>query len=178
MTTMTTMTTTDELEASTTDAMPVTFVAHGAPPLLEEPAWMAELAGWGAAMPKPKALLVVSAHWEARPATLGATSPLPLVYDFYGFPEHFYRLTYPSPGAPALAARGEALLAGAGLPSARDERRVSTTASTSRCCACIRRRTCLCCSLLPSLAPQELFALGRALAPLREKECRSWGAGF
>ena len=52
-------------------------------------------------LPRPKAIVVVSAHWEARPLSIGATEPLPLIYDFYGFPEKFYRLRYPSPGASA-----------------------------------------------------------------------------
>jgi 4,5-DOPA dioxygenase extradiol len=62
--------------------MPVIFAAHGAPVLLDDEIWMAELAAWAAAMPRPTSILMVSAHWEQRPATLGATRTLPLVYDF------------------------------------------------------------------------------------------------
>ena len=90
--------------------MPVIFAAHGAPILLDDAAWMAELAAWAAAMPRPEAILIVSAHWEERPTTLGATQPVPLVYDFYGFPERYYQTRYPAPGAPALAARVRELL--------------------------------------------------------------------
>ena len=78
--------------------MPVVFAAHGAPVLLDDPAWMAELAAWADALPKPKGVLMVSAHWEERPTTLGATRTVPLVYDFYGFPERYYRTRYPAPG--------------------------------------------------------------------------------
>jgi 4,5-DOPA dioxygenase extradiol len=86
-------------------AMPVIFLAHGAPVLLDDDAWVGELASWAKRMPRPEAVLVVSAHWEKRPAALGATKTVPLVYDFYGFPEQYYKVTYPSPGAPALAKR-------------------------------------------------------------------------
>ena len=57
--------------------MPVIFAAHGAPILLDDAGWMAELASWAKAMPKPKSILMVSAHWEKRPTTLGATRTVP-----------------------------------------------------------------------------------------------------
>src|SRR5688572_30534383 len=91
--------------------MPVIFAAHGAPVLLDDEPWMAELATWAKAMPKPKSVLMISAHWEQRPTTLGATRSVPLVYDFYGFPAKYYQTQYPAPGAPALAARVRELLA-------------------------------------------------------------------
>jgi 4,5-DOPA dioxygenase extradiol len=95
--------------------MPVIFAAHGAPVLLDDPVWMAELAAWAAAMPRPASILMVSAHWEQRPTTLGATRTVPLVYDFYGFPERYYRTKYPAPGSPELAARVRELLRQAGI---------------------------------------------------------------
>ncbi|HET9481427.1 MAG TPA: dioxygenase, partial [Candidatus Polarisedimenticolia bacterium] len=58
--------------------MPVIFAAHGAPILLDDAAWMAELAAWAGAMPRPRSILMVSAHWEHRPAALGATRTVPL----------------------------------------------------------------------------------------------------
>ena len=66
--------------------------------------WMAELAAWAKRLPRPRAIVVVSAHWEERPASIGATKPVPLIYDFGGFPDRFYRLQYRSPGAPEVAA--------------------------------------------------------------------------
>src|SRR5688572_15343817 len=108
---------------STTQPMPVLFAAHGAPMLLDDAGWVAELAGWAQALPRPRAILSISAHWDEAPTTIGATRPIPLVYDFYGFPERFYRLQYPSPGAPELAARVRALLDAAGLAHRDDEAR-------------------------------------------------------
>ena len=91
--------------------MPALYLGHGAPPLLDDERWTGELARWAGELPRPRAVLIVSAHWESAPLTLGATETgAALTYDFYGFPERFYQLTYPSPGAPELAARVKALM--------------------------------------------------------------------
>src|SRR6188508_2437969 len=90
--------------------MPAIFLAHGSPHLLDDAKWRGELAAWAQAMPRPTAVLMVSAHWEQKPVTLGATRTVPLVYDFYGFPERYYSVKYPAPGAPELAARTRVLL--------------------------------------------------------------------
>src|SRR4051812_37854913 len=90
--------------------MPALYLSHGAPPLADDEVWTRELAGWSAAMPRPESILVVSAHWEEAPLTLGATTTIPLVYDFWGFPERYYQVRYPAPGAPELAAEVRKLL--------------------------------------------------------------------
>ena len=79
--------------------MPAIFLAHGAPFLLDDQRWVGELAGWARDMPRPRAVLMLSAHWVDRPVTIGATRPTPLVYDFYNFPAKYYQVTYPSPPA-------------------------------------------------------------------------------
>lgn len=71
---------------------------------------MGELRGWAEKMPRPSAILIVSAHWQTAPMALSATRPVPLVYDFYGFPEHYYAMRYDSPGAPGLAAKVKGLM--------------------------------------------------------------------
>ena len=80
--------------------MPSIYLGHGAPPLLDDPVWMSELAGWAADMPRPRQILIVSAHWQTAPMALCATRTVPLVYDFFGFPQRYYELTYAAPGAP------------------------------------------------------------------------------
>ncbi len=90
--------------------MPVVFLSHGAPPLADDLVWTRELANLAAEITKPNAVLVVSAHWEAAPLTIGATTTVPLYYDFYGFPDRYYQVQYPAPGAPALAAQVRKLL--------------------------------------------------------------------
>lgn len=97
---------------------PVLFVSHGAPTLAIEQGPAREfLANLGAALGRPKAILVVSAHWEtAQPEVTAAQKP-ETIHDFYGFPKELYSLRYPAPGAPQLAGRVEALLRSAGLPA-------------------------------------------------------------
>ena len=96
--------------------MPALFLAHGSPFLLDDAEWVAQLKAWADAVPRPGAVLMLSAHWERRPVTLGATRPVPLVHDFYGFPERYYRVRYAAPGAPALATRVAAAMINAASP--------------------------------------------------------------
>ncbi|MFQ1000899.1 dioxygenase [Modestobacter sp. SSW1-42] len=86
--------------------MPALYVSHGAPPLFEDAGWISELFSWSQTLPKPTAILIVSAHWEAAPLTLSASGPnTPLVYDFGGFAQRYFQMTYDTPDASALAAR-------------------------------------------------------------------------
>lgn len=89
----------------TTPAMPALYLGHGAPPLLDDPVWSAELRGLAARLPRPTAILIVSAHWENAPLSLSASGPgTELVYDFGGFDPKYYRMRYDTPDASALAA--------------------------------------------------------------------------
>ena len=115
-----------------TRTLPTFFVSHGGGPW----PWMknetgplyAELERSLRAMPaqigeRPKAVLMVSAHWEAPEFTL-MTNPAPgMLYDYGGFPEHTYHVKYPAPGAPAVAARVRTLLEAAGMAVHEDARR-------------------------------------------------------
>src|SRR4051812_12111799 len=92
------------------DTMPVIYLSHGAPPLADDQVWTGQLAQWSSDMKRPTAILVVSAHWEEAPLTLGATTSVPLVYDFWGFPERYYQVQYAAPGAPELADQVRKLL--------------------------------------------------------------------
>lgn len=84
--------------------MPALYIGHGAPMLLDDPLWTSQLRDIAAKLPKPKAILIVSAHWESEPVTL--TSPnaaTPLVYDFSGFAPKYYQMTYETPDASELS---------------------------------------------------------------------------
>ena len=86
--------------------MPALYVSHGAPPLFDDPQWIEQLFTWSQALPKPTAVLIVSAHWESAPLTLSAPAAgTPLVYDFGGFDQRYFTMTYDTPDAGALAAR-------------------------------------------------------------------------
>jgi 4,5-DOPA dioxygenase extradiol len=67
-------------------SMPAIYLGHGAPPLLDDQKWMGELANWATALPTPRSILIVSAHWESAPLGIGTTqTAAPLIYDFGGF---------------------------------------------------------------------------------------------
>src|SRR3954468_10789115 len=113
--------------------MPVVFVPHGGGPwpFVEmgfPPDDVATLAGYLRSVrdvppEPPRALLVVSAHWEAGVPTVMTSARPPMLYDYYGFPPESYTITWPAPGAPALAARVRALLGAAGIDNADDPAR-------------------------------------------------------
>ncbi len=162
-----------------TAAMPVLFQAHGAPPLLDDQGWIDELAAWGKALPRPKAIVVISAHWEARPLSIGAIKPLPLIYDFYGFPEKFYRLQYPAPGAPEVAERIRELLAAARIACVDEPTRgLDHGTYIPLLCMYPNAEIPVLQISLPSELPAELFAVGQALAPLRGEGVLVIGSGF
>ena len=84
--------------------MPALYIGHGAPMLLDDPIWTSELKRVASSLPKPKAILIVSAHWESEPVTLSnPDAATPLVYDFYGFAQKYYQMTYETPAAHELA---------------------------------------------------------------------------
>ncbi|RIJ69712.1 dioxygenase [Nakamurella silvestris] len=85
--------------------MPALYISHGAPPTFEDIAWMRQLHDWARALPKPRAVLVVSAHWESDSLGISSSAPTELVYDFGGFDPMYYRMRYDTPDAGLLAAR-------------------------------------------------------------------------
>src|SRR6187431_1395364 len=91
------------------DRMPALYIGHGAPPLLDDALWSGQLAQWATDLPRPTAILIVSAHWESAPVSLSADGA-PLVYDFGGFDPKYYRMTYRTPSAVALAQRVAAMM--------------------------------------------------------------------
>jgi 4,5-DOPA dioxygenase extradiol len=159
--------------------MPAIYLGHGAPPLVDDPLWVIQLAAWAQALPRPSAILMVSAHWEAAPLTIGATGDgVPLVYDFGGFPERYYHATYPAPGAPALAARVRGLLEGtepvAELPGRGLDHGAYVPLSVMYPGADIPVLQIS----MPSLDPGRLLRVGAALRPLRDEGVLIIGSGF
>jgi aromatic ring-opening dioxygenase catalytic subunit (LigB family) len=129
---------------------------------------------------RPKAILMVSAHWEEAAFTV-MTSPAPgMLYDYGGFPPHTYEVVYPAPGDPALAERVVALIQAGGLPAARDERRGFDHGAFCTLVPMFPKADVpvVQLSLKLGLDPAEHLALGRALAPLRDEGVLILGSGF
>lgn len=129
---------------------------------------------------RPKAVLLVSAHWEEDEFQVSAADPPRLIYDYYGFPDHTYRLEYPASGAPELAAEVRNLLEKAGIPCMIHPKRgldhgafiplklIFPEASTPVASF----------SLKSSLDPRQHLDAGKALAPLRRKGVWIVGSGM
>jgi aromatic ring-opening dioxygenase catalytic subunit (LigB family) len=139
------------------------------------------LRGIGASLPAaPKALLVVSAHWEAEAPTVTSAASPPLVYDYYGFPPHTYDLRWPAPGSPQLARRVRELLGAAGIESRDDPVRgfdhgVFVPLKVAYPDAGLPTVQL---SLRASLDPSEHLAIGRAIEPLRREGVLVIGSGM
>jgi 4,5-DOPA dioxygenase extradiol len=151
-------------------SMPVVFAAHGAPTLATDPVKGGDLARWATALPRPKAILAVSAHWEQTPPGTGAEDTRELIYDFYGFPRELYALQYRAPGAPELAARVREVLSGHGIEAGRDIHRGWDHGVWVPLLHLYPQADIPLLQLaLPGEFPaDQIYALGRALAPLRD----------
>lgn len=159
--------------------LPAIFVAHGSPQLLDDSVWVGQLKAWADHLPRPRAILVLSAHWEANPMTLGATTTVPLLHDFSGFPDRYYRVTYPAPGSPELADRVAALVKPTvGEVWDQKQRGLDHGAYVPLVAMYPDASIPVLQASLPSLDPAQLFALGRSLAPLRDEGVLIVGSGF
>lgn len=170
---------------------PSLFITHGGGPCFwmsfPEPigargydrlrAWFESLL---ASLPeRPRAILMVSAHWEEPVVTVAAAERPGMIFDYHGFPPHTYRLHYPAPGSPALAQRVQELLRAAGIAAAADAHRgydhgvfvpmliIDPDA----------RIPVVPLSLHDSLDPARHLAIGAALAPLRDEGVLIIGSG-
>jgi aromatic ring-opening dioxygenase catalytic subunit (LigB family) len=170
--------------------MPVAYFPHGGGP------WAFVDIGWNiqdaeslrtylqdvAKLPKtpPKALLVISAHWEERVPTVMTSPTPPMLYDYYGFPPASYEIQWPAPGAPAVAARVQELLGKAGFQSATDSERGFDhgTFIPLKLSYPEAQIPTIQLSLKVGLDPAEHIAIGRALAPLRDEGVFIVGSGM
>lgn len=169
--------------------MPVVFLPHGGGPwpwadlgfpkadLDALATYLRELK----ALPKiaPKALLVISAHWEESVPTVMTSARPPMLYDYYGFPPETYTITWPAPGEPALAVRVQELLGAAGIPTASNQERGFDhgTFVPLKLTYPDADVPTVQLSLKAGLDPEEHLAIGRALAPLRDEGVFIVGSG-
>lgn len=173
------------------ERLPVVFLPHGGGPWpfvelrIGSKAEQAELATYlrsVANVPKspPKAVLVISAHWEeALPTVMTGEKP-PLLFDYYGFPPESYELTWPAPGEPALARRVRELLGAAGFESGENAERGFDhgTFVPLKLAYPDANVPTVQLSLIRGLDPKQHLALGRALAPLRDEGVFIVGSGM
>lgn len=160
---------------------PVLFISHGSPAIaLDRGEYGLALAAWASELPRPAALVVFSAHWEAAvPVRITSSERPRIVYDFGGFPEPLYQLQYACAGSPALAVEIAALLSGANIPATIDLVRGLDHG------VWIPLRFLYPAANVPVVSvalplprtPRELIAIGAALAPLRERNVLLIGSG-
>jgi aromatic ring-opening dioxygenase catalytic subunit (LigB family) len=169
--------------------MPVVFIPHGGGPWAfvdlgfpknEVESLRTYLQSVAKALPeKPKALLVVSAHWEERVPTVMTSAQPPMLYDYYGFPPESYKITWPAKGDAALASRVRQLLESEGMKSAEDAQRGFDhgTFIPLKVVYPDADIPTVQLSLQAGLDPEEHIKIGRALAPLRDEGVLIVGSG-
>ena len=159
--------------------LPSLFVSHGAPPTLDDPQWLDELFAWGQTMPKPRAIVIVSAHWENAPAALSGTAAgTPLYYDFGGFHPRYYTLPYATPDATDLAHRVAGALHSTSPVHQFVNRGLDHGAFIPLMAMYPAADVPVVQLSMPSLEPQALLTLGQRLRELRSEGVLVIGSGF
>jgi 4,5-DOPA dioxygenase extradiol len=158
--------------------MPSLYIGHGAPLLFDDPIWSSEIASITQKFEKPKAILIVSAHWESAPISI--TSPIAgtaLVYDFGGFAQKFYEMTYETPDASALAARIAAMMPDNEVLH-QSQRGLDHGAWVPLKIMFPDADIPVLQMSMPTSDPGKLIALGKRLRPLRDEGVLIIGSGF
>lgn len=172
--------------------LPVVYLPHGGGPWPfvdvgrfvkpgEDEALRGYLEGLAASLPAPpRALLVISAHWEEAVPTVMTSEHPPMLYDYFGFPPAAYEIQWPAPGDRVLAGRVRSLLEAASIPSAEDPARGFDHGTFVPLKVAFPRAELptVQLSLKKGLDPAEHWALGRALAPLRDEGVFIVGSGM
>ena len=168
--------------------LPTYFISHGGGPWPWLEDWRKRLANLEVSlkhMPAeigetPKAVLMVSGHWEAPEFSVMTSAHPPMVYDYYGFPPETYKIVYPAPGAPEIAHRAADLIRGAGLPVRLDATYGFDHGTFAPAAVMYPKADVpiFQVSLKKGYDPAEHLALGRALAPLRDEGVLIVGSGL
>jgi 4,5-DOPA dioxygenase extradiol len=160
------------------EKMPSLYIGHGAPPLLDHKEWRTELGNWSKDLPTPKAILIISAHWESAPLMVGAVTPQPLIYDFYGFPEKYYQIQYNAPGAPELAQKIAKLMPDNEPLHHAPTRGLDHGAYVPLIAMYPDANIPVLQMSIPSHDPIKLMEIGKRLRPLRDEGILIIGSGF
>lgn len=173
----------------TTERLPTYFISHGGGPwpymMAQSNGMYDHLAQSLRDMPRqlgaqPKAVLVISAHWEEREFTVMAAARPSMVYDYSGFPEHTYHVQYPAPGLPALAGQVQQLIQDAGFAARLDAQRGFDHGTFVPLVVMYPQADMpvVQLSLRAGYDPAVHLAVGRALAPLRDQGVLIVGSGL
>lgn len=161
-------------------ALPSIFISHGSPMHALQPgpageAWKA----LGSRLPRPRAILIASAHWETSLPMLTGNAKPETIHDFYNFPAPLYKLRYPAPGAPEVAQRAQALLKNAGFGAAIDGCRGLDHGAWAPLLYAYPEHDVpvVQLSVQPALGPRHHFNVGRALRKLTEEGVLIIGSG-
>src|SRR6476660_8805805 len=161
------------------DRMPALYIGHGAPPLLDDPVWSGQLAALARDLPRPKAILIVSAHWESAPVMLSASDRgTPLVYDFGGFAQRYYEMTYETPDATGLARRVAAMMPDTEPVHQHPSRGLDHGAWVPLKIMYPEADVPVLQMSLPTQDPYKLLTLGSRLRELRDEGVLIIGSGF
>jgi len=169
--------------------MPTYFISHGGGPWAfmegEFRKAFANLEQWLLEFPrelpsKPKAILMISGHWEDNDFAVMANPNPPMVYDYYGFPEHTYYVKYPAPGAPELAEKVRELISKAGFKAHLDYERGFDHGTFVRLAVTYPNADMpiVQLSIRSDYDPEAHLRIGRALSPLRDEGVRIMGSGL
>lgn len=160
--------------------LPSLYISHGSPMTAIQPRRVGErLAELARELPRPKAIVIATAHWLARQPHVGGAMRPETIHDFYGFPQALFDIQYPAKGEPALAARVTEMLDKAGLPTTLDP----TQGLDHGAWVPLRLLypeadiPVVPLSIQPQLGPAHQYAVGRALAPLRNEGVLVIGSG-
>jgi 4,5-DOPA dioxygenase extradiol len=160
--------------------MPSYFFAHGAPSLvIDQNAYTAFLKNFASDTPKPKAIVLFSAHWEKTEQTIGAVETYSTIYDFSGFPDELYQMTYPAKGERSLSEQIHALFANHGIPSGLDEERGLDHGAWALLKLIYPEADIpvVALSVNRYLSNEQQYQIGKALAKLREQDVLIIGSG-
>ena len=160
--------------------MPSLYISHGSPMTALQPGLVGErLAELATQLPRPRAIVIASAHWLAHQPSVGGAAQPETVHDFGGFPRELYAIHYPAPGAPEVAAQVYALLAEANLQPQLDASHGLDHGAwvPLRFLYPHADIPVVPISIQPRLGPDHQYAVGRALAPLREQGVLIIGSG-
>ena len=158
--------------------LPALYLSHGAPMLFEMAGWMSELYAWARALPRPRGIVIVSAHWESAPLSISSSAPTELVYDFGGFDPMYYLMRYDTPVATELARAVTALMPDTEHVHEHASRGLDHGAWVPLKIMYPRADIPVLQVSMPTHDPERLMALGRRLAVLRRQGVLVIGSGY